>query len=58
MTDYSFEERKKKFAAHSQRMNVLYQWVRDGIVNVRQFEELIEYDKYLKQKAISDDTFD
>ena len=58
MADHSFEDRKAKFSSRSDRMKLLFQWVKDDLLSYKQFEELLELDCKLKEQAVRDDTFD
>lgn len=53
--DYDLEEKKAKFAVHPQRMNLLYQWVKQGSITLKQFEGLIEYNNEIILEAYTQD---
>lgn len=59
MVTNSFERLKEVFKNnHTDRMSLVFQWVKDDMITYKQFKELVEYNIELRQRALDEDNFD
>jgi hypothetical protein len=53
----TFEQKKEKFKERCDRMELLFQWIKQDELSLKQFEELIGLDQKLHQEAIEQDSY-
>lgn len=58
MSKKNYEQAKAKWQEHGCDIKILYQWVKNDMIDCKVFEQLVEYKPQYEKQQIMYDTFD